>query len=344
MSAQATAIANIYEPAIWSRYFLEMTTERSQLVQSGIAGSDPAIDAAAAQGGRTVTMPFWDDLPHDTGATTRSKVATDTDDTITPAGITADEDVAVKHFRTQAFQVSPIVNYVSGEDAAGVVLGRFSNWWVREEQRLLLKILYGVFSDATIAAALSKDIAGETTTTDPARLISSSAIEDTRFLLGDAYGKFTSMIVHSTVLKTLRNLGLIDTVPEQSQSLLEPGDYYQGTLRVLCDDGVTKVAGSTSGYKYHTFLFGAGAIARTDIPFVTSDPAIELVRTPLAGTGAGMNTIVTRRYFLMHPRGIKYTGSLSGVVGPSDSDLAADNWDLAYALKNIRLARLITNG
>src|SRR3990167_4393327 len=201
MAALKTAIADIYEPAIWSKYFLEQMTEKSLLIQSGIAASSPEIDEAARSGGRTVDMPFWDDLSHNVqGTTDVSKVATDTDTEITPHGVTSDKDIAVKHFRTQDFSVSPVVTYVAGSDPAQIIISRYSDWWIREEQRLLLKILTGIFADSTLATALSNDIAGEVSTTDAAKLISTDAIEDTRFLLGDAYEKLTAIICHSVVL------------------------------------------------------------------------------------------------------------------------------------------------
>jgi hypothetical protein len=351
MAAQETAIANILEPAIWSPYFTELTTAKSALVQSGIAGSSPEIDAAASQGGRTVEMPFWDDLAHDTSADTRSKVVTDTDDVLTPAGLTTDKDVAVKHFRAQAFATAPIVRFVAGSDPAAVILGRFAEWWRKEEQRLLIQILTGVFTDATIAAALSKDAYqedGVAAQSDPTKMIGSSLIEDTRFLLGDQFEKFTAICMHSVPFKRLRNLDLIDFVPVSTQNPL-PGTtggtkpMYMG-LNVLVDDGMPAVAGTTSGYKYHTYLFGPGAFARTDIPLDAQSPNIELYREPLKGKGAGRLSIITRRYFLLHPRGIKYDGSLAGEVSPSDAELAADNWAQVYQTKNIRIARLITNG
>lgn len=336
-----TSLANIYEPAIWSKYFVELTTEKSMLVQSGIAGTSPEISEAANQGGRTVSMPFWDDLSHDTGTTDRSKVATDDDDVLAPHGVTTGKDIAVKHFRTQSFSYGQIVKYLAGSDPAMVVLSRLATWWQKEEQRLLLKTLTGVFSDATIAAALSNDISGAVQTTDASKLISSDAVEDTRFLLGDAYDKFTAMIMHSTVFKRLRKLDLIDTVPESQQN---PAiNTYMG-LRVLVDDKMTNTAGTT--YKYSTFLFGQGAIARQDIPMATEDPQVELYRQPLKGVGAGQTDIITRKYFLLHPRGIAYSGSLNSANGmsPSDAELAADNWTQAFMTKNIRIARLITNG
>jgi hypothetical protein len=326
MAAQATAIANIYEPGIWSKYFLEETTEQSLLIKSGIAGSDPELEDAAMKGGRTVDMPFWDDLAHDTAATTRSKVATDTDDEITPAGVTSDKDQAVKDFRTQSFQVAPIVKYVSGDDPARMVVQRYAKWWDKEEQRLLLLKLTGAFSNAAIAANLQNDIS------------SSDAIIDTQFKLGDAFKKLTGIIMHSVPFKRLCKLDLIDNVKESQQDpTIMP--EYQGK-KVLVDDGMT-----VSGARYYTYLFGQNAVGRVDVPLETGDPNIELFRNPKAGTGAGMLDIISRRYFLLHLRGIKYYDSNMAGVSPSDAELIdSTNYTQVYLTKNIRIARLVTNG
>ena len=342
MADLQTLIANVIEPSISSKYFLEQTTTKSLLVQSGIAVATPEVVEAANQGGRLVTMPFWDDLPNDSGANI-SKVGTQTDAAITPAGITSDSDIAVKHFRTQAWNVSPILKYIAGSDPAQVALQRYSNWWMREEQRLLLLTLKGVFSDATLASALSNDISGEVATTDATKLIGSDAVQDTRFLLGDAYDKFTAIIMHSVPFKRLSKLDLIDFAPVSEQN---PSNMpkYMG-MNVIVDDSMTVVAGSTSGNKYHTFLFGQGAFARVDIPLVGEDPNIEVYRVPTQGVGAGSTTVITRKYFVLHPRGCKWNQSASSTVAsPSDSDIQSDNWTQAFATKNIRMARLITNG
>ena len=116
-------------------------------------------------------------------------------------------------------------------------------------------------------------------------------------------------------------------------------------MRVLTDDNMTKTAGTTSGYKYETFLFGQGAFARTEIAMEGEDLPIELYRVPLQGKGAGRTYVITRRYFLLHPRGISNGTSItSGNAGPTYAQLAADNWTQEFLTKNIRIARLITNG
>jgi hypothetical protein len=345
MADLKTTLSNIYEPTIWEPAFVQLTTDKNALVQSGIAAADTEVVDAANKGGRIVEMPFWNDLPNDENtAETLSSVGTTTDAVITPSGMTQGVDIAAKHFRNKAWNVSPIVKYAEGSDPVKVALDRYANWWVAEEQRIMQKILGGIFLDATIAAALSLDISGEESTSDAAKLIGSSAIEDARFLLGDAYAKFTGMLVHSVHLKRLRNLGLITDVPVQDQNpLAEPIPYYMG-LRVFVDDKTTKTAGSTSGYKYDAFLFGAGAFARTEVALdSTEDPKIEVYREPLKGTGSGSTSVITRRAFILHPRGIAWTGTAAG-VSPSDAELASDNWTKAWDTKNIRIARLRTNG
>lgn len=342
MAALETAIANIYEPEISSKYFVEQTTEKSLLIQSGIAASTPEIEDAANKGGRTIDMPFFDDLPHDTGTADRSKVVTDTDDEIVPDGATTDYDVAVKLFRAQSWRTGNVVKYVAGADPAQVFIDRYVNWWLREDQRILLKILTGIFSDTAVAAALSNNIASETLSTNAANLISSDAVTDTKFLLGDAYEKFTAMVMHSTVYKRLEKLDLVQEIPDSLQVGKTIKKY--GNLDVLVDDNMTITAGSTSGYKYSTYLFGQGAIAFTQIPLTGGDKNVVIWRDEKKGVGAGSTEVITRRNFIMHPRGIKYTGSLAGVTGPSDADLAADNWTQVYKTKNIRIARLVTNG
>ena len=342
MAAQATAIANIYEPGLWDPYFLEATTSKSFLIRSGIAGTDPALIDAASKGGRTVDMPFWDDLAHDTGSTTRSKVATDDDTEITPAGVTSDKDQAVKDFRTQAFQVAPIVKYVAGDDPAKVVVDNFATWWAKEEHRLLLLKLKGAFLNSTVYGNLQNDISVAQATTSAANLIGSDAIIDTQFKLGDAYDKLTGMIMHSTVYKRLKKLDLVQDVPDSQQVGTVIKKY--GELEVIVDDDMTVYDGTT--YKlYYTYLFGKNAVGRVDIPLESDDPNLELYRNPKAGTGAGMLDIISRRYMLLHLRGIKYYDSNMAGVTPSDAELIdPTNYTQVYLTKNIRIARLVTNG
>lgn len=338
-----TQVADIYEPAIWNEYFIEFMTDKLAIVNSGIAAVDPEItEKVGVLGDGQINMPFWDDLAHDSDATTRSKVPTDDDTNIVDAKVTSGKDIAITNYRTQSWKNQGVVKYKAGADPAQVVLDRYGTWWDREYQRLLLLHLSGVFA-TTLASTHVNDIAIEDGTAATAsNLIGFDSIEDSRFKLGDAFDKFTGMMMHSIPYKRLRKLNLIDMVPDSDQKVDIP--TYNG-LRVIVDDKCPRVAGGTSGYKYTTYLFGQGAIAFNPIPLVGEDPNIELYRLPKEGTGAGSTSVITRNKFLMHLRGVKWTNNTLTGLYPSDAEIALGaNWSKVYDDKNIRVAKLVTNG
>jgi hypothetical protein len=116
---------------------------------------------------------------------------------------------------------------------------------------------------------------------------------------------------------------------------------YMGR-RVIVDDGLPVAAGSTSGSKYTSVLFGRGAIG-----FGKGSPRVptEISRNADEGNGAGMETLWERQTWLMHPLGFHFTSSSVAGVSPTWANLAnAANWDRVYDRKNIPLAFLKTNG
>lgn len=350
-------LADIYEPEPSSRYFVELNTSKNRLVQSGImAASSELADIVLGQGGKVVDMPFWDDLPHDTGATDRSKVVTDDTTEITPAKMTTDNDIAVKMFRAQSFEASSVVKHVAGDDPVGRMIERYANWWIREEQRLLLKILTGLFaSGGALATTHSNDVSIEDgNNASSANLISPANLNDTRFLLGDSFDLLTGMIIHSAVFKTMDNLGMINFETGPTFIDIVTGSEKRmptyGDVVILIDDGMTTESGGTSGTKYSSYLFGSGAIARVKIPVSqfqqgAAQNEVVLKVEESEGTGAGTAELISRWYGVLHPRGVKFQGSLSGVTGPSDTLLStAGSWSKVFLDKNIRIARLVTNG
>lgn len=343
MAALTTNITDAYEPTSWQRYFVEQNVAKNLLIQSGIAVPDPAIAAILNQGGRTFVLPYWNDLPHNVDAASRSKVATDDDTEITAAGIDSSNEIAVKHYRTEMFNFSPLVYYVAGSDPAKVILDRLSNWWTREYQRLALCTLTGIFATA-LASTHENDISTEDgDNAQSSNKISLDAIETTRFLLGDHYDKFTALIVHSVVYKTMRSLNLVEMVPDSDQPLDIP---TYNKMRVLVDDNITTASGGTSGTKYYTYLFGRGAMVFEQIPTVPSiDPAVEIYREPKQGTGAGSVNIITRSQFVLHPRGLAWQLTPASADYPSDAEMESGaSWAKVWLTKNIPIARLITNG
>lgn len=84
---------------------------------------------------------------------------------------------------------------------------------------------------------------------------------------------------------------------------------------------------------------GAGAIGYAEgTPKVPSEIEREALKN------GGEEYLVTRRHFVLHPRGVKWD-PVSGVPAkdtPSNAELAAKaNWTRVYESKNIRIVRLV---
>lgn len=344
MAVLQTPLSSLYEPEIWTNYFLQAVVDKSRLIQSNIADNPPEFQDALASAGTMIQVPFFEDLPNGSSSGTKSKVVDDTDTSIAPTSITAGKDIAYKLFRAQSWQTANVVKHVVGSDPVQVVLNRYVNWWVKEHQRIALLELSALF-DGTSGALKSSHL-NEIHTEDgnsatSSNFISDDAIQDTRFLLGDSFTDFTAIIMHSAVYKRLEKLDLISFAPPSAQ-LAQPIPFYHG-MRVLVDDTMTSRAGTTSGTVYDTYLFGSGALA-FGVTSPAPDPAIELYQDPRAGNGGGATDIITRNYFVMHPRGVKFSGTVSGVT-PSDTELStATNWTKVYDDKYIRMACLRSNG
>jgi len=331
-----TKIADIIVPDIFEKYVVEKTNEKSILIASGIVVPDPALDVLAQKGGNLIQMPYFNDLSGD------SEVLSD-QNPLTPGKITAGKDVARLQLRGKAWGSNDLVGVLAGADPMKAIGELVSNYWVRDEQKILIQTLAGVFADnaANDAGDLVQDVAIEAgASATAANLISGTAVIDAKTKLGDAADKLTAIAMHSVPYSTLEKAGLIEWV----ESGVEGGDKGKSKiptflgLTVLVDDGCPVVAGGTSGYKYTSYLFGRGAIGRGT---GAHPEPVETARDGLAGE----SYLINRRAFLLHPRGIKWTETTCAGEAPTNAELAlAVNWDRVYEKKSIRIVTLITNG
>jgi hypothetical protein len=112
--------------------------------------------------------------------------------------------------------------------------------------------------------------------------------------------------------------------------------------QVVKDDGCPAVAG-TNRIMYHTYLVGKNALGWAEVP---PDVPAETFRYPAQGNGAGVEELWTRRQYVMHPYGIKWTSASLAGRSPTDVELRnGTNWLRVYAeRKQIPIAVLQTNG
>ncbi|MBK5646391.1 MAG: methyltransferase [Acinetobacter sp.] len=303
-----TKIADVIVPELFTQYVLNKTTKKSALWQSGIVGELDVEVAFGTQGGSTVNIPFWNDLDGE------SEVLSD-NQALTVNNIAAGQDIAILHARGKAWGANDLAKALSGDDPLGAVGDLVADYWAREFQGFTVNTLKGVFGSASMASNTHDISAGAAAVIDGVSFI------DASYKLGDAVDKLTAIAMHSATMAALAKQGLIETVRDADGVVL-----YKTFMdrRVIVDDGMP-----VDGDVFTSFLFGQGAIGFQDIG---APVGVETDRDSLAGS----DILINRRHFVLHPRGIKWSGAMG--IAPNNSGLSTENnWERVYDPKQIRI-------
>lgn len=333
-------LSDVIVPDVFFPYMQVKTKERSQIFQSGILNDDSRLAAFLAGGGRTANNPFWKDL-----ADTESDVGNDDPASLSvPEKITTGRDVVVRQVRTKSWSTANLVADLAGADPMQAIANSVAEYWERQFNAILVATLHGVYLDnvANDSGDMVNDIGTDAVPPiTSAELVSAEAIIDTKQTMGDAAEDLRVIIMHSVVYSRLQKQNLIDFIPDARGEVQFP--TYLG-YRVIVSDTAKRVTGANRT-EYITYLIGAGALAWHEAPLKTS-PMIEVDREPLQGGGVGVDILISRRQFVLHPNGIKWTDNSVAGEFPTNAELAlATNHDRVYAeRKQIPIAYLVTNG
>lgn len=316
-----TQIADLLIREEFANRVQQLSTEKSALFQSGIIATDPIFNQLARGEGVTFTLPYWSDISGD------SDVASDSPtDVATPAKIGTGSEIAVKLFRSKSWSAMDLTKSVlGGEDPMERIAGLISGWWTRDQQAVLIKTLTGAFTTALSSTHVHDVTGGSTALTD-------SVILDGKQLLGDSADSLSAIVMHSAKYTALQKAALIDYIGASADVARFPA--FMG-YRVIVDDSVPVANGN-----YTTYLFGPGAVAYGE--GMPKSPTA-YTRNELAGNGSGQETITTRREYIFHPRGLKWTGNSMAGSSPTNTELATGaNWSKAWDTKNIRIIKILS--
>lgn len=310
-----------------NEYLPVLATERSAFVRSGICATDPNIAAlvqAAGPRGDRVQLPFWNDLNGD-------DEAMDEGASLTPQKITAGQDVAGIIRRAKAFSSYDLAAAFSGQKPISVIASLIADYKVRQRQKALFAILKGVFADneANDGGDLINDITEET---GDAAFLDKFTILETAQLLGDAKDKLTAVAMNSAAELALTKVSYANNAYIPASQTPNKLPSYAG-FSVIVDDACAYDPDTGIAEIY---LFGQGAFALQDA--LGAEPALETYRDELSSVSG----LIERDFYIMHPRGVKWTSPQLAKSTPQNSDLeAAASWDRVYDKKNIRLAKLV---
>lgn len=342
-------LANIIDVTVFQDLPPEDLPEKTALFQSGVVTRNSLLDQLANAPGKTAELPYWKDLD----PTAEPNYSNDNPaDTATPLQIEQDEMIARKAFLNQGWTESDLAAELAmGGNAMRRIRARIDTYWMRRWQRRLVNTAVGVMLNnvASDAGDMVHDVSIQdgNAATD-ANLFSRAAMVAAAFTMGDQFDGIGTIVVHSVIAQRMIDNDDIIFIPDSQGNLTIP--TFLGK-RVVIDDGAPVIAGTTSGFRYVSMLFGQAAFGYGE---GTPEVPVEVDRKAEGGNGGGVETLWSRKTWLIHPLGHRFTSNtVTGPaapknpagISPTDADLRlAANWERTYNRKNIPLAFLVTNG
>lgn len=312
--------------------------EKTAFFDAGIVTRNGLLDEIASGPGKIVELPFWNDLD---GSVEVNYSTDNPASSATPQKINQGSQIARKAFVNQGWQAADLASEMAmGGTAMEAIRARTDRYFARQWQRRLIAACNGLLADNVAANSgdMVVNVAAEATGSQTADTrFNRDAFTEAAFTMGDAKSGLTAIAVHSAVHKQMVKNDDIVYIPDSQGQLTIP--TYMG-LRVIVDDGMTVTAGTTSGFKYTSVLFGAGAfgygVGSPEVP-------VEVDRGAAAGDGGGIETLWVRNTWLLHPFGFQQTGTPAGVSFTNAELQAATSWARVLDRKLIPMAFLVTN-
>lgn len=337
-------ITDIFDAQVFQDLPAVNSPERTAFYESGVIVRTPLIDTLASGPGKLVELPFWNDL----ALTDDPNLSTDNPaTTATPKNVTQGEQIARKAMLNQGWSTSDLASELATTDPMTHIRARVDNYWTYQMQRRLISSVRGVLADnvANDSGDMVYDASGATNGDITANTVfTRSNFTAAAFTMGDRVDGLSAIAVHSMVYKRMVDNDDIDFIPDSMGKMTIP--TFLGK-RVIVDDGLPVVAAGGAGAGdtapfYTSVLFGAGAIGYGD--GVPMNP-VEIEREAAQGNGAGVETLWTRKSWIIHPFGFK-TKNAPAATSYTLAELAlATSWDRAVAdRKSVPMAFLVTNG
>lgn len=342
-------LANIIDVEVYNDLPAVDSPETTSFFQSGVVRRDAMLDTIANAPGKTAEMHFWGDLDP---AVEQNYSNDNPADEATPLLISQAEMVARKAFLNQGWSEADLAaELASGGNAMRRIRARLDTYWQRRWQRRILSTSIGILNDNVAAngSDMVHDISLQTLVGQTvANMFNRNAVVAAAFTMGDRFEGIRTIAMHSVIAQTAIENDEIDYIPDSQGNLTIP--TYLGR-RVVIDDSMPVIAGTTSGFRYVTMLFGQAAFGYGE---GTPEVPTAVERKEAGGNGGGVETLWSRKTWLVHPLGYTFTSNtVTGPaapkspanISPTDADLKlAVNWTRVYDRKLVPLAFLITNG
>ena len=326
-------------------YMTQDPVEKTAFFQSGILAPTPYAAEIARGPSNLANIPFWKAIDTSIEPNYSNDIY---QDIATPRNVQTGEMMARVAYLNEGFGQADLTVELTSQNPLQSVANRLDNFWKRQAQRRLLATSLGIYNDnvaATDAFHTQNDMVVDVSATLG---FDAGAFIDATQTMGDALmsnsGEVLGVIaMHSFVYGQARKQQLIDFIRDAENNTMFA--TYQG-YRVVVDDSMT-VVGEGAERKFISIIFGNGAIG-----YGEGNPTNPLAyeREESRGNGGGVETLWSRKTWLLHPLGYSFTnavitGNGSETVPRSASwqDLAnATNWNRVVERKHVPIAFLVT--
>lgn len=322
MADKVTKLTDVIVPELFTQYVLEATKEKSELIASGAVEDNPQLNQLVTGGGTTLQMPKWNDL------TGESQVFSESADIETDK-ITSHKEIATLLLRAKAWSAHDLAAALAGDDPMKRIADRVASWWVRDEKRIVMSILQGVFSSADMADHVL-DITSESDTK-----VSGKAVLDAKQLMGDAADDLSLIYMHSAVFTELQKQQLIAYVQPADAKIRIP--TYLG-YNVICDDSAPVDLGYGGTKGVYTVTLGGTAteddvitVAGVSYTVKAADDTLAKIATGLAAT-LNASVAVTNVYTVtVADKVITFTQKVAGTGAQPSTSVSASATETATA-------------
>lgn len=309
---------------VFNAWSVEPSIYRSRFFNSGAMALNTKMSEMLVGNGESFTMPFW----KDTAGTTGDVPQEGTDQTVNP--LTSAKQTFRKQVRTKAWGSNDLVPVYSGSDPALIAQNLVMPYWAQAFDQLAIKSIIGVLVDnaANDSGDLINDISAES---GSAAFFSDNAVIDAQALLGEngVIGgtdtrNFAAILVHDKTYAYMRKLDLIDFDPVSDQT--RPMGIYMG-MTVIVDRNAPL---DTADYSSILLKPGALQFGLSTAGYIPT----ELNRRPK--DGFGVDEIITRRTFAIHPVGVASLEAGVAGITPTDAELIlAAHWNRVFEKENM---------
>lgn len=331
-------LSDVVIPAVWESYGEVNSPELTAFLSSGVVANTPVLNAHANGPSDTGHLPYWLDLDQTAEPNYGND---DPSDLATPAKIGTSQLAYRKSFLNFGWSSMDLVPQLISADPLAQIRKRTSVYWLRALQRRIIALARGVLAENI--ANDSSDMLIDISTQDGVNATVNNRFNSNAFIhavytMGDAAMQFKAIGVHSMVMAQMVKNDDIAYVADSDGKLTIP--FYKG-MYVIVDDNMPVIAGTTSGYRFVSVLFGAGFIG---MGVGTPKTPVGVQRVEAAGGGEGMETLWERKTWLLHPAGHNWVEGSLVEKSPTLADLMLEaHWDRLYERKQVPIAFLITN-